>query len=648
MSRSVFSFNAQLCFDSLHALSVGNSKTVLGAAEVQVKLLKSLILSLGNQSPDKYTTTNRKDGKEDVCAILHVVKHVACGQSDHEVEDPVGRSNNRHTAGTDRGGKQFLSQDPGHGTPRVGKVACKEPDEDDRDPSGSFVLRPVSLVGTVDTCDDDMADEHANCTNNKESLATELVEEEHCWECEENLKNTSHTRGKKGDGCRGETEGAENLRCVVKNCIDTRELLEDHDPATDSKTLENVGCEENPNLLPWCKNTTLTNLLLLSLSVEKDGRLDFKIFSVEKRILDSQRGENGRKNMPKKRTQAGTSSVAMGSIEIEFTITGVSNVVRHSSRVTVSTTSKVHSVICPECNGSPNSDGELLQRDQRTTKFRGRNLGLVKRNDHGEHPNTDAANDSASKKIGRTLSTSLDIEYLREILSQSQPLNSAPNQAPSSSEATSHPWMDRSHDTLIITVHHTAKRGEGTGHEDIGVSDHANETACLVHVGLSHKGLAGSRGNADHYGYECRQKRALHIWQMFTTMIPADLTSLNPSQNRHYVQSQVEDSGTPANTAKDCLQVSGILRKKRYRRRKCRINGDLQPQLGVVRNQPENRHITMRSARGESDMALVLFCQILHRNLTHPVKLQQRTTNMPGFACAAHQFGRDPHLNPTI
>lgn len=164
------------------------------------------------------------------------------------------------------------------------------------------MLGPIGLVRAVNACDDDVTNEHADGTNDKESLATELVEEEHGWECKQDLEDTSHTGGKEGDSRRREAKGAEDLRCVVENGIDSSELLEDHDPATDSETLEDVGSEKYPakipgqqpcnllattlnNSLPWCKNTTLANLLLLGLAIEENGRLDLEIFGVEKRVL---------------------------------------------------------------------------------------------------------------------------------------------------------------------------------------------------------------------------------------------------------------------------------------------------------------------------------------------------------------------------
>ena len=43
-------------------------------------------------------------------------------------------------------------------------------------------------------------------------------------------------------------------------------------------------------------------------------------------------------------------------------------------------------------------------------------------------------------------------------------------------------WIGRTHDTLIITVHHTSQRGKGTGHEDIWVFGHANQSMGLISI----------------------------------------------------------------------------------------------------------------------------------------------------------------------
>lgn len=64
-------------------------------------------------------------------------------------------------------------------------------------------------------------------------------------------------------------------------------------------------------------------------------------------------------------------------------------------------------VVEPKGNGGADSDGQLLQRDEGATELWGRNLGLVKGDDHGEHADTHTTNDTTREKhtgvLGRTL-----------------------------------------------------------------------------------------------------------------------------------------------------------------------------------------------------------------------------------------------------
>jgi hypothetical protein len=65
-------------------------------------------------------------------------------------------------------------------TPRVGKVDSEEPNESNSNPtlrlSQSLIEVPLILVDTLHDSDNNMAKEHAGCTNNEECLSAEFVE----------------------------------------------------------------------------------------------------------------------------------------------------------------------------------------------------------------------------------------------------------------------------------------------------------------------------------------------------------------------------------------------------------------------------------------------------------------------------------------
>lgn len=59
---------------------------------------------------------------------------------------------------------------------------------------------------------------------------------------------------------------------------------------------------------------------------------------------------------------------------------------------------------------------------------------------------------------------------------------------------------DAAHDSLIVTVHHAAQRGEQAGHEDVWVLKHTDDAMFLGRVGTANNRLAvGSTGGLDSH-----------------------------------------------------------------------------------------------------------------------------------------------------
>lgn len=138
-------------------------------------------------------------------------------------------------------------------------------------------------------------------------------------------------------------------------------------------------------------------------------------------------------------------------------------------------------------------------------------LGLIERNDHGEHANTETTNDTTSKEVCGRLSTGLQASTQGEdndsnhhgVLSGDTISEETVDQrtSPSSKlQSSDQPTLngrtlegrevilevlhdeDGTHNTLVITVHDTTQRGEETCHEDIGVLQHTRKTVRLVRI----------------------------------------------------------------------------------------------------------------------------------------------------------------------
>lgn len=137
----------------------------------------------------------------------------------------------------------------------------------------TLVEVPVILVNTLDSSDNDVANEHAGSTDNQESFTTELVKPQNSRHSEDDLQDTGHTSSEESLLGGGETETLENLGSVVEDGIDTSELLANHGSAAEPQTLEHVGSKQS---LPGTQTTSRANKLCLTLLVEHNSSLDLE------------------------------------------------------------------------------------------------------------------------------------------------------------------------------------------------------------------------------------------------------------------------------------------------------------------------------------------------------------------------------------
>ena len=382
---------------------------------------------------------------------------------------------------------------------------------------------PLVLVDTLDSGDNNVAQEHANGTSNEESLTAELVKPEDSGQSEGNLQDTSHTSSEEILLGRGESETLENLRSIVQNSVDTSELLANHGSAAQEKTLEHVGGKES---LPGTQTTTSSNQLGLALLVEHDSSLDFEELGADDGVVGGKtaqlgkgsegllltvlhhqptRGEGevehaeeedpGGDDLQSQRQTPGNgllaeTGVAVGNGDVEGAVGEVR--VGDTFGVALVAANKLHAVVEPEGNGGTDGDGKLLQGNERSTQLGRSNLSLVKRDDHTEHTNADTTDDTTSKEVGGGLSTSLQTSTKSEdhdsnhhgVLSGDSVREDTVNQStgPSTKLKSRHqPTLNggaheqgevvlevlhdqnRTHDTLIVTVHDTTERCETTG-----------------------------------------------------------------------------------------------------------------------------------------------------------------------------------------
>ncbi len=78
-----------------------------------VKLVKRLLLGLGNHEPDVEDAEDAHDAEEDEHAVRSSGDEVGSGHADGKVVEPVGRSTDRDTLGTKTQREDLGDDDPG-------------------------------------------------------------------------------------------------------------------------------------------------------------------------------------------------------------------------------------------------------------------------------------------------------------------------------------------------------------------------------------------------------------------------------------------------------------------------------------------------------------------------------------------------------
>ena len=159
-----------------------------------VDLLEGEALGLGDEEVgvDEGSSTEAAPDEED--GRLHValvgVGHVGGDDGDDGVPQPVGGGGEGDTAGADGQGEDLADDDPGAGAPGGGEPEDEDGDEGDLGVDGGDVVGQVGLTrgvrgvrvrvveadGDTDDGDDELADQHAEGTDDEDGAATEALD----------------------------------------------------------------------------------------------------------------------------------------------------------------------------------------------------------------------------------------------------------------------------------------------------------------------------------------------------------------------------------------------------------------------------------------------------------------------------------------
>lgn len=219
--------------------------------------------------------------------------------------------------------------------------------------------------------------------------------------------------------------------------------------------------------------------------------------------------------------------VTMRRVVVEGAVLEIPIGLRDSVGFALAATDKVHTIVEPESNGGTDGDGKLLQRDEPTAELRGRDLSLVERDHHGEHADSETPNDTAREEVVGLCRGELEAGAGGEdddsdhhgVLARDgigQPAAEEGTGPGAELEGGDEPALDgrahqvrelglevlhdqdRGHDALVVAVHAAADAGEGAGHEDVRVLEHAHDAVLLVGGSAADGRLAGHSSSCDH------------------------------------------------------------------------------------------------------------------------------------------------------
>lgn len=217
----------------------------------------------------------------------------------------------------------------------------------------------------------------------------------------------------------------------------------------------------------------------------------------------------------------------MGGIVVERAIREVPICLGDSIRLALTPTDEVHAIVQPESNCSTDGDGKLLQRDETTTQLGRRDLGLVERDDHAEHADSETTNDTTGEEVvglgGGELQTGTggeddDCNHHGVLAGDGvgEPAAEEGTGPGAELEGGDQPPLDGRahevgklglevlhdedgrHDALVVAVHAATDTCEGAGHEDIGVLQHTHDAVLLCSSSAADGRLASHGSSSDH------------------------------------------------------------------------------------------------------------------------------------------------------
>lgn len=106
------------------------------------------------------------------------------------------------------------------------------------------MFQPTVLVNSVEGTDNQLRNPHSNRPNNQYLPPSPPIQEHNRRDCRKEVNYTDHSSGKQINRITRQTNGFEDLRRIVDNCIDACKLLNNLQKTGDDKTAVEVADDE--------------------------------------------------------------------------------------------------------------------------------------------------------------------------------------------------------------------------------------------------------------------------------------------------------------------------------------------------------------------------------------------------------------------
>jgi len=332
------------------------------------------------------------------------------------VPEPVGGGGESNTTGSDGEREDLANNDPGARTPGAGEEEDEDGDEgnlsvDSGDVNSAGLASSIDegLVeadGDTDDCNEELADQHAQGTPDKERTTSELL-------------NGVERDGSRADVDEGEDQGDQEgvadgtsrgqEGCgVVEDEVDTGPLLHHlHGSTEDSLAQVGVGLEDGaaeavgPALVPAAGGDDGALVFLVG---DDLGKLSLDVLAVLG--LATQSGER----LASLLDTAALDEVSRGVRKASDTATKdktPGELDGNGNAVLAAVSAVLDSVVDAGGDEETKGDGELVTSNEGTTDFLGANLRHVQDDDGGLETDTDTGNETTSDDQTETLRGSL-------------------------------------------------------------------------------------------------------------------------------------------------------------------------------------------------------------------------------------------------